>query len=107
MLFRSVTNGRMVPDDTRKNSEDLHPPFMTWRQQVDGHFWFPVYTKGEGILHFAGGSGSMAQDVHMRDTVKYSDYKLFGSTTKIIYEGQDITPGKTPDNKQPEGKPKK
>ena len=102
-----VTNGRMVPDDTRKNSEDLHPPFMTWRQQVDGHFWFPVYTKGEGILHFAGGSGSMAQDVHMRDTVKYSDYKLFGSTTKIIYEGQDITPGKTPDNKQPEGKPKK
>ena len=47
-----VTNGRMVPDDTRKGSEDLHPPFMTWRQQVDGHYWFPVYTKGEGILHF-------------------------------------------------------
>ena len=44
-----VTNGRMVPDDTRKGSEDLHPPFMTWRQQVDGHYWFPVYTKGEGF----------------------------------------------------------
>jgi len=53
-----VTNGRMVPDDTRKNNEDLHPPFMTWRQQVDGHYWFPVYTKGEGILHFSGGSGT-------------------------------------------------
>jgi hypothetical protein len=92
-----VTNGRMVPDDTRKGSEDLHPPFMTWRQQVDGHYWFPVYTKGEGILHFSGGSGYMAQDVHMRDTVKYTDYKQFGSTTKIIYEGQDITPGKQPD----------
>jgi hypothetical protein len=86
-----VTNGRMVPDDTRKGSEDLHPPFMTWRQQVDGHYWFPVYTKGEGILHFAGGSGYLAQDVHMRDTIKYSDYKRFGSTTKIIYDGQDIT----------------
>jgi hypothetical protein len=97
-----VTNGRMVPDDTRKNNEDLHPPFMTWRQQVDGHFWFPVYTKGEGVLHFAGGSGYMSQDVHMRDTVKYSDYKRFGSETKIIYEGQDIsTPGK-----QPEAPPK-
>jgi hypothetical protein len=92
-----VTNGRMVPDDTRKGQEDLHPPFMTWRQQVDGHYWFPVYTKGEGVLHFAGGSGYMAQDVHIRDTVKYSDYKRFGSTTKIIYEGQDVTqPGQQP-----------
>jgi hypothetical protein len=97
-----VTNGRMVPDDTRKNSEDLHPPFMTWRQQVDGHYWFPVYTKGEGILHFSGGHGYMAQDVHIRDTIKYSDYKQFGSTTKIIYEGQDITPPE----KQPDSKPK-
>lgn len=86
-----VTNGRMVPDDTRKGNEDLHPPFMTWRQQVDGHYWFPVYTKGEGILHFAGGRGYMSQDVHMRDTIKYTDYKQFGSTTKIIYDGQEIT----------------
>jgi hypothetical protein len=97
-----VTNGRMVPDDTRKGSEDLHPPFMTWRAQVDGHFWFPVYTKGEGVLHFAGGSGYLAQDVHMRDTIKYSDYKQFGSSFKIIYEGKDIS---TPD-KQPDPKPK-
>ncbi len=99
-----VTNGRMVPDDTRKNNEDLHPPFMTWRQQVDGHYWFPVYTKGEGILHFAGGSGYMAQDVHMRDTIKYTDYKQFGSSLKIIYEGQDIT---TPGGAKAEEKPKK
>ena len=93
-----VTNGRMVPDDTRKNNEDLHPPFMTWRQQVDGHYWFPVYTKGEGILHFSGGHGYMGQDVHIRDTVKYSDYKRVGSTTKLIYEGQEIAaPEKLPD----------
>ncbi len=96
-----VTNGRMGPDDTRKGSEDLHPPFMTWRQQVDGHYWFPVYTKGEGVLHFSGGSGYMAQDVHIRDTIKYADYKRFGSTTKIIYEGQDITKA----NQQPNPKP--
>ena len=87
-----VTNGRMVPDDTRKGNEDLHPPFMTWRQQVDGHYWFPVYTKGEGVLHFSGGHNFMAQDVHIRDIIKYTDYKQFGSTMKIIYEGKDITP---------------
>jgi hypothetical protein len=107
-----VTNGRMVPDDTRKGKEDLHPPFMTWRQQVDGHYWFPVYTKGEGTLHFQGGSGYMAEDVHIRDTVKYSDYKRFGSSVKIIYDGQDITNSGQPQNKpgqpqQQQSKPQK
>jgi len=97
-----VTNGRMVPDDTRKNNEDLHPPFMTWRQQVDGHYWFPVYTKGEGILHFAGGRGYMAQDVHIRDIIKYSDYKQYGVTTKLIYEGE-VAP---PEIKKPDAKKK-
>src|SRR6266568_2671381 len=85
-----VTNGRMVPDDTRKGNEDLHPPFMTWRQQVDGHYWFPVYTKGEGILHFSAGYGTGGDDVHIRDTVKYTDYKRFGSTSTIIYNGQSL-----------------
>jgi hypothetical protein len=98
-----VTNGRMVPDDTRKGNEDLHPPFMTWRQQVDGHFWFPVYTKGEGILHFSGGHGYASEDVHMRDTIKYTDYKRFGSTSKIIYDGKEIPPA---DSKPPDQQPK-
>jgi hypothetical protein len=95
-----VTNGRMVPDDTRKGKEDLHPPFMTWRAQVDGHYWFPVYTKGEGILHFSSGNGFIGQDVHIRDTVKYTDYKRFGSTSKIIFGGQTA-----PDPNQPTSQP--
>lgn len=105
-----VTNGRMVPDDTRKGSEDLHPPFMTWRAQVDGHYWFPVYTKGEGVLHFSGGHGYMGEDVHIRDVVKYTDYKRFGSTSKIIFDGQEVksdqptNPGQQP---APPKQPKK
>jgi len=83
-----VSSGRMVPDGTKKGDADLHPPFMTWRQQVDGKYWFPVYTKGEGELHFGGGHGFMGQDVHIRETVKYTDYKQFGSTATIIYEGE-------------------
>ena len=98
-----VTNGRMVPDDTRKGKEDLHPPFMTWRQQVDGHYWFPVYTKGEGVLHFSGGYGYAAQDVHMRDVVKYTDYKRFGSTSRIIFDGKDISNSGNPNGQQPNG----
>ncbi len=96
-----VTNGRMVPDDTRKGSEDLHPPFMTWRAQVDGHYWFPVYTKGEGVLHFAGGHGYAADDVHMRDVIKYTDYKQFGSTMKIVSVDGEEPKDKTPQPKTP------
>ena len=96
-----VTDGRMVPDGTKKGNEDLHPPFMTWRQQIDGHYWFPVYTKGEGILHFSGGHGYMAQDVHIRDVIKYTDYKQFGSTIRILGDVQEV-----PNGKAPAGKPK-
>jgi hypothetical protein len=105
-----VTDGHMVPDDTKPGQEDLHAPFMTWRQQVDGKYWFPVYTKGEGILHFAGGRGYMAEDVHVRNIVKYTDYKQFGSTMKIIYDGKDVTPPQgqnTPAQAQNGGKPQK
>ncbi|MGB0065599.1 MAG: hypothetical protein WBP85_14245 [Terracidiphilus sp.] len=93
-----VSDGRMVPDDTRKNKEDLHAPFITWRQQIDGHYWFPVYSKGEGILHFAGGYGYTDNDVHVRQVVKYSDYKRFGSSTKIFYGDQEITKPDQPEN---------
>jgi hypothetical protein len=101
-----VTDGRMVPDDTRKNSEDLHPPFITWRQQIDGHYWFPVYTKAEGVLHFSGGYGYMAEDVHIRDTIKYTDYKRYGSTTKVYYNGQEITNNGQQPNSPPSTPPK-
>src|SRR5271156_117530 len=85
-----VTNGKNVPDDTRKGHEDLSPPFVTYREEIDGKYWFPVYTKGDGILHFSGGRGYLSQDVHIREFVKYTDYKQFGSTFKVTYGGQDI-----------------
>lgn len=102
-----VTDGRMVPDDTKKGQEDLHPPFMTWRQQIDGHYWFPVYTKGEGILHFTGGYGYMDQDVHVRDIVKYTDYKRFGSSSTILYDGQAVTQNGQQNNQQQPSNQKK
>ncbi len=85
-----VTDGKNVPDDMRKGHEDLSPPFITFREQVDGKYWFPVYTKGDGILHFPGGSNYMSQDIHMRQVVKYSKYKRFGSSVKITYGGQEV-----------------
>ena len=94
-----LINGMTVPQDTRKGHEDLQPPFTTYYEQVDGKYWFPTYTKAEGNLHFAGGDGYLAQDVHLRTVVKYSDYKQFHATSRIIYNGQDITNNKEPDDK--------
>jgi len=110
-----VTNGKNVPDDTRKGHEDLSTPFTTYREQIDGKYWFPVYTRGEGVLHFTGGSGYLSQDVHLRETVKYADYKRFGSSIKITYAGQDISDSSAnqtqqqpqPQQSQPPAKPQK
>jgi hypothetical protein len=100
-----LVNGKSVPDDKRKGHEDLSPPYTTYYEQVDGKYWFPTYTKAEGNLHFAGGNGYLSQDVHLRTIVKYADYKQFHATSRIIYNGEDITNNKaTPDdkNKQPQ-----
>jgi hypothetical protein len=96
-----VTNGKNVPDDTRKGHEDLSPPFTTYREQIDGKYWFPVYTRGEGILHFSAGSGYLSQDVHIRETLKYTDYKQYHSNIRVIYEGQDISNDKNPGQQAP------
>jgi hypothetical protein len=94
-----LINGKTVPQDTRRGHEDLQPPFTTYYEQVDGKYWFPTYTKAEGNLHFAAQDGALSQDVHMRNIVKYSDYKQFHATSRIIYDGQDITNNK--DTSQP------
>ena len=86
-----LINGKNVPDDKRPGHEDLSPPFTTYYEQIDGKYWFPTYTKAEGTLHFAAGQGAMAQNVHMRDIVRYTDYKQFRATSRIIFGGEDIT----------------
>jgi hypothetical protein len=96
-----LINGKTVPQDTRRGHEDLQPPFTTYYEQVDGKYWFPTYTKAEGTLHFPAANGSLSQDVHMRNIVRYTDYKQFRATSRIIYNGEDITNNKAPeDNKQ-------
>ena len=91
-----LVNGKTVPQDTRPGHEDLQPPFTTYYEQIDGKYWFPTYTKAEGTLHFAAADYSAANDIHMRNVVKYTDYKQFRATSRIIYNGEDITNNKAP-----------
>src|SRR5262249_47644990 len=83
------TCGRNIPDIHKKGSENLTPKFVTYREQVDGQYWFPTYTRADDILRFSSG------DVHVRETLKYSKYQRFGATTRIIYKGE-VLPGASP-----------
>jgi hypothetical protein len=95
------TYGKGVPDIRKHHGdeENLYPKFTTWRQQIDGLYWFPVYTRADDELHFKAG------DIHIREIVKYEDYKRFGANSKILYEGKEIPKGEkpqTPEQKKPD-----
>ena len=75
------TCGKNVPD-SHKGQENLSPKFVTYREQVDGQYWFPTYTSADDFLHFRSG------DIRVREIVKYKNYKRFGVKTRIIYGGE-------------------
>ncbi len=75
------TDGKAVPDIKKHGQENVFPRFETFRENIEGHFWFPTYTHSEDTLQFSTGS------VRIRMTVRYENYKRFGSTIKI---GQPI-----------------
>jgi hypothetical protein len=86
------TFGKTVPDFHKKNNENLFPKFTTWRTQVDDKYWFPAFTKADDTLHFK------LNDVHIREIIKYEDYRKFGANTRITYQGKEI-PKANPDQK--------
>jgi hypothetical protein len=94
------TYGKTVPDiRKKKGNENLFPSFTTWRAQVDKTYWFPVYTKADDQLHFSMG------DVHIREIVKYENYKKFGAKTRITYEGKELPPGEQKPGEQKPAEP--
>jgi hypothetical protein len=72
-----MTDGKAVPDIITKNNENVFPRFRTYRQNIEKGYWFPVYTRADDYLHFRAG------DVHVRMTIRYSNYKRYGSTVKM------------------------
>jgi hypothetical protein len=83
------TCGKNVPDIRKKGSENLTPKFVTYREQIDGQYWFPTYTKADDVLHFRD------QDVHVREVLKYTNYKRFGVKSRIVY-GKPVPPETKP-----------
>lgn len=71
------TDGKAVPDIKKKGQENVFPRFETFRENIEGNYWFPTYTRSNDTLHFSTG------DIRIKMWVRYENYKRFGSTVKI------------------------
>ncbi len=71
------SEGKNVPELKTRKGENLFPRFTTYREQIDGKFWFPTFTMADDTLYFSGGP------VHIKEIIRYTDYKQFKSSTKI------------------------
>lgn len=87
------TLGKAVPDIRSKGQENLFPRFETYREQVDGRYWFPTYTSADDTLFFKAGP------VRVRMVIRYTEYKRYGVEIKV-------TPGEPVESEKPE-KPEK
>ena len=57
------------------------PKFETYREQIDGKYWFPTYTHADDTLHFK----DMDQRIRMK--VLYQDYKRYEGKSTIKFGG--------------------
>jgi hypothetical protein len=76
------TDGKAVPDIIKHGQENIFPRFETFRENIEGHYWFPTYTHADDVLHFSSG------DIRIRMTVRYKDYKRFRVTSRILLPGE-------------------
>ena len=79
--FQIVKNtGKSVPDiriqHRKRVDENLFPKFTTWRELIEGKYWFPTFSSADDTLHF------VHNDEHIKEVLKFADYKLAGATGK-------------------------
>ena len=91
------TEGRIVPELNTKKGENLFPRFTTYREQIDGKFWFPTYTYAKDTLYFSSGA------IDIKEVIRYTDYKQFKSKVRILSTEAADTPSPQP-KEQPQAK---
>ena len=90
------TKGKGVPE-TKKNK---FPTVETYREQIDGRYWFPTYSYADEELIFDNG-----EVLHIRMKVRYSDFELARAKVKIIETADPDAPKK--ETKPPATVPRK
>lgn len=89
MIVKS--KGKAVPE-TKVNK---FPIVETYRENIDGKYWFPTYAYANDTLFF-----DKADALHIQMKVKYTDYKVGRSEVKILDDVPDAKP--SPTAKEPE-----
>jgi outer membrane lipoprotein-sorting protein len=75
----------------KRGQDQQFPKFETFREQIDGKYWFPTYTVANDTLQFESGS------VRLRMVVRYEDYKQFKADVKITFDDKPVeTPPAAP-----------
>ncbi|HEX7956906.1 MAG TPA: hypothetical protein VF508_08195 [Pyrinomonadaceae bacterium] len=81
--------GKGVPEFDQR-----FPTFETYREQIDGKYWFPTYTYADDELSFKGG-----HTVHLRMRIKFTDFERLRGRATVIEQGdesKDEKPAPTP-----------
>jgi len=79
------SKGKAVPED--KNNK--YPTIETWRENIDGKYWFPSFSSSDDELVFDSG-----QVVKLKVRVNYSGYNVGTSDVKILDGEEEIVPDK-------------
>lgn len=92
------SKGKAVPEG--KNMQGLEQKFAvteTWRDRIDGKYWFPVFSSSDDELIFDSG-----QSVKLKIRIKYTNYRLGRVDVKIGDDEEEVkeetkpTPTKKP-----------
>lgn len=75
------SKGKAVPEW----KDERFATIETWRENVDGKYWFPTFSSSDDELVFRNG-----QVVKMKIRVRYSNYSVGRTDIKIIDEDEDV-----------------
>jgi hypothetical protein len=93
------TEGKSVPETRTKQGENLFPRFITYREQIDGKYWFPTFTMADDTLYFPAGA------IHIKEVIRYTDYKQFKSKVRILSSTPTDETGAAPTDPKAKKKP--
>lgn len=91
------SKGKAVPEG--KNAR--YPVVETWRENIEGKYWFPAYSSSDDELVFDNGNA-----VKLKMRIKYTDYKLGRSEVRILDDEEEVKedkpkPAPSPTPKKP------
>jgi hypothetical protein len=90
-LLIAKSKGKAIPEGKQR-----FPIVETWRENVDGKYWFPSFSSSDDELVFDNG---FAVKIKMR--VKYTNYKQGNVDIKILDDEPETKPSPTPIPKKP------